>query len=241
MQDGIGSTNRDQWRRASAQAVLGLGAESLGFISAEGADAKTPQPSCSTPSTGTKVSATAGQMTYGKAGSVTVTVAATKGTAKPTGKVSTKVGPATVTATLANGKATLKLPGTSLKPGVRSLSVSYAGVDGAFDPSSQKVTVKVAKAKPSVKVKGPKKVKRGKAATYTVTVAAPGVRATGKVTVKIAGKSKTVRLNAKGKAIVKVTIAKGTRPGKKTVAVTYRGDTYVGSAKARKAVTHVTK
>ncbi|WP_456698135.1 fibronectin type III domain-containing protein [Aeromicrobium sp. P5_D10] len=241
MRDGIGSTNRDQWRRASAQAVLGLGAESLGFLSAEDADPKTPQPSCSTPSTGTKVSASAGQMTYGKAGSVTVTVAATTGDAKPTGKVSTKVGGRSVAATLANGKATLKLPATSLKPGTRSLTVSYSGADGSFGASSKTVAVKVVKAKASVKVKGPKKVKRGKTATYTVTVTAPGIRATGKVTVKVAGKSRTVTLNAKGKAVVKVKIAKGTKPGRKTVTVTYRGDTYVGSAKARKAVTQVVK
>jgi len=47
MTDGLDSSNLDQWRRASAQAVLGLGAESLGFVSAAGAAPGVPATSCS--------------------------------------------------------------------------------------------------------------------------------------------------------------------------------------------------
>lgn len=241
MLDGIGSTNRDQWRRASAQAVLGLGAPSLGFISAKDADRKTPVVTCAVPAVRTKVSATASRMLYGKPATVAVAVTPTTGSAKPEGKVSTKVGSTTVTATLVHGKATLKLPAKSLKPGTRSLAITYAGADGTFTGSSRTLSVKVAKAKATVKVKGPKKVKRGTTAKYTVTVTAPGVKPTGQVTVKVAGKSRSVKVNSQGKAVVKIKLAKGTKPGKKAVVVTYRGDSYVAAGRAGASASTVAK
>ena len=78
-------------------------------------------------------------------------------------------------------------------------------------------------------------VKRGWTATFQVTVSASGVQPGGKVTVKVAGKTKTVKLNSKGKATVRIKLSRSTKPGKKTVSVSYGGSTYV--AKGKKSTT----
>lgn len=176
----------------------------------------------------TKVTAKTVAQTYGKTAKLTVAVSPTKAS----GKVTVKVGSKTVTGTLSKGKVTVKLPAKALKPGTRSVSISYAGVKGKFKPASATAKVKVAKAKPQVKVKRAKTtVKRGTTATFTVTVTGTGVKPTGKVTVTVAGQKKTVKLSSKGKATVKVKLSKKTTPGKKTVTVTYGGDTYVAKGK----------
>ena len=98
----------------------------------------------------------------------------------------------------------------------------------------------VAKAASRVKVSGPKKVKRGKTATFTVFVSAPAATSGGKVTVRFAGSTKTVGPNAKGKAVLKVKIAKKVKPGFKVATVSYSGNSYVTSAKTAEKV-RVTK
>lgn len=332
LESGVDAVNLDQWRRATAQAVLGLGAESLGFVSAADAASSAPSPGCpasapaapakpgvtlqgtsitvawaapadggspitgytvvltpaaGTPSTKTvaadatsvvfeslpagtytatvtasnavdhsaaspasesvtvaaepspavtSMTASAGQVVYGRAGRVTVTVTSASGAATPSGTVSTKVGGRTLTAALSGGRATLALPARSLRPGRSALRITYAGVEGRFTATTAAAAIRVLKVTPRVKVNGSKKVKRGRTATYTVTVTAPGVKPTGRVTVKVAGKSRTVRLNARGKAVVKIRIAKRIKPGRKVVAVTYRGDSSVTSARARSQV-----
>lgn len=186
----------------------------------------------------TTVKASAGSVTYGKTRKVSVTVSPSK--AK--GSVSVKAGSKTVKANLKSGKATLELPAKSLKPGTHALTVSYAGQKGAFKASSAKVTVKVAKAKPSVKVSGPKSVKRGKSATFTVSVSAPSkITPSGSVTVKVAGSSKTVKLDKKGKATVKVSLSKKAKTGSQKVSASYKGNTYLSSAKAKTIKTTVKK
>jgi len=46
---GLDDANTDQWRRATTQAILGLGAPTLGFVSAAGATAGVPTETCASP------------------------------------------------------------------------------------------------------------------------------------------------------------------------------------------------
>lgn len=181
----------------------------------------------------TSISAAPVTQTYGKAASVSVTVSPSA-----TGNVTLTAGSKKVTGGLTNGKVTLKIPAKALEPGTRSIGISYAGVPGLFKASSATVKVTVVKAAPKIKVKAANsKVKRGKTASFTVTVTATGASPTGKVTVKVAGKSATAKLSSKGKATVKVKIPKSTKTGKKTVTVTYSGDGRVTSGKTSTSIT----
>ncbi len=77
--------------------------------------------------------------------------------------------------------------------------------------------------------KKPSSIRKSKTATITVTVKAADTTPTGKVTVKVAGRSGSANLNARGVATVKVT--KITKTGTHSVAVTYSGSALVkGSA-----------
>ncbi|MFV0434991.1 MAG: choice-of-anchor M domain-containing protein [Leucobacter sp.] len=181
----------------------------------------------------TAVSAKAAKQTYGKTAKLAVSVSK-----QATGKVRVKVGGKTVTKSLSKGKATVTLPARALKPGSRTVKVSYPGVDGKFKASSKTAKVTVVKASPRVTVKAAKsKVTAGKTAKFTFSVKASGVKPTGKVTVKVAGKSKTVKLGKSGKATVKLTIPKQTKAGKKAVTVKYSGSGYVKAKTAKSKLT----
>ncbi len=187
--------------------------------------------------TDTTISVPPAKQTYGQAAHLKVTVSP-----KATGKVSVKVRSTTVEGTLTSGKATLTLPAKGLAPGSHKLTVSYPGVEGTFKPSTTTAKVTVTKAVSAVKVTASKTVKRGKNINVTVTVSARGVRPAGKVTVKLAGATaKTVTLNSKGKSVVTIKVGKKTKPGKKKITVTYRGNGYVLGAKAKTVVVRVTK
>ncbi|MFT3968899.1 MAG: Ig-like domain repeat protein [Micropruina sp.] len=179
------------------------------------------------PAVDTKVTVAAATQTYGKTAELSVTV-----TPDATGTVSVKAGTKTVTATLSGSKATLTVPAKALAPGKHSLTVSYAGVKDTFKASSATVTATVVKAVPSTTVTAPKKIKRGKTATITVTVKATGLTPTGTITVRLGGTKKTVKLDGKGKAVAKIKVAKGTKPGKKKLTVSYGGSSYVAATKA---------
>ena len=172
----------------------------------------------------TKVTAKAKKKTYGKTSTVAVTVSN-----KATGKVRVTAGKKTVTGTLKKGKVTVRLPKTALKPGNRKITVRYAGVAGKFRPSSATAKVRVLKAKPKIQAKAKKKsVKRGKTATFRITVTAPGTKVKGKVTVKASGaKSKTVKLSSKGRANVKLKFSKNAKVCKRNLKITYRGSSLV--------------
>ncbi|MFT4008772.1 MAG: Ig-like domain repeat protein [Nocardioidaceae bacterium] len=174
----------------------------------------------------TTVTAGAVKQAYGKTAKVTVKVAP-----GATGKVTVKAGSTTVSGGLTGGKATLTLPAKSLALGRHTLTLTYPGVTGRFNPSTGTVQVTVVKAVPKVAVKAPQRVKRGKTVTLTVTVKATGLKPTGKVTVKLAGKTRTARLNAHSKATVKIGIAKSMAPGRKSVTVAYAGDKHLAKAK----------
>jgi len=121
--------------------------------------------------------------TYGTAGSLTVSVAPSAASGKVEVLDGTDV---LATATLASGQAGLELPGKALLPGTHRLTLRYPG-DGAHRASSSQVTVVVDKVVPTMSVKAPVTVKKGKRATIRVVVRAPdGVPATGDVVVAIA-------------------------------------------------------
>lgn len=175
-----------------------------------------------------KITAASVQQTYGRTAKLSVSF-----TPAATGVVHVTVGSRKVAGKLTGGRVTVTLPAKALAPGTRTVAVAYAGVPGSFAPTSQNVKVVVGKATAKIQVKASKTVKRGRTAKFVVTATAPGVRPTGQVTVRVAGKSRTVRLNSAGKAVVRITIAKKTRLGKKSISVSYRGSTYVAAVKAR--------
>lgn len=179
----------------------------------------------------TSISTGAVKQVYGKAAKLTVSVSP-----NASGRVTVKAGTRTVSGTLSNGRATVTLPARALAPGKRSVTVSYAGVEDEFEPSAATAAVTVVKATPKVKVKAPAKVKRGKTATFAITVTGVGVKPGGKVTVKVAGRSRTVTLNKLGRATVRIGIKKSAKRGKVTALVTYAGDARVAKGTARAAV-----
>lgn len=179
----------------------------------------------------TKVTAKAKKQTYGKRSKVAITVSK-----KATGTVRVKAGKKTVTGRLKAGKVTVRLPKKALKPGTRTITVSYAGVAGKFRPSSTTAKVRVVKAKPKVQVKAlQKRVRAGKKATFRVTVTAPGVKPGGKVTIKANGaKTKTAKLDKKGRTKVTLRFRTKAKAGKRTLTVTYRGSKLVKKTTIKK-------
>lgn len=179
----------------------------------------------------TTVTAAAVRQVYGKAADLAVEVAP-----GATGEVSVEVGRATVTAALVEGRATVRLPARALEPGRRTLPISYAGVEGAFAPSTGTATVRVVKASSKVAVEPVEdRVRRGRKAVFTVSVGAAGVTPTGKVTVTVAGKSATARL-VRGKARVVVAVPERARSGRAEVVASYAGDAHVTKSRATTTV-----
>jgi len=138
-------------------------------------------------------------------------------------------------ASIAGGKATLKLPrklAVGTYKGVVAKLAETADVFGATSAAAK--VFKVVKAKPTVKVKA-KSVKAGKRATVAVTVKAAGVaRPTGTVTVKYGKKTVKVKVKAKAKGKVSVKLPK-LKAGKHAIKVTYSPD-----AKAKKSLKKAT-
>ncbi len=169
----------------------------------------------------------------------TVTVGVPAGVKAAAGKVTVKVGSTVVgKGTVKNGKAQVTLT-KKLLPGSRKLVAEFAGGADLAAAKSVVATVKVSKAKSAATAKLAKSsVKAGKRATLRLTVKGTGVKATGKVRVVVTQGKKTVRtitvkVNAKGKATVKLPkLAKG----KYAVKAQYLGSKTVAK-KAAKQVT----
>lgn len=185
----------------------------------------------------TSITTRAVRQVYGKSANLVVTVSP-----RATGTVSLKAGSRTLVGTLTGGRAKVTVPARALEPGARTVAVSYAGDPGRFRPSTGTAAVTVVKASPKLTVEARRsKVKRGRTAAFTVAVTAAGVKPSGRITVKTAGRSKTVRLNAKGRAIVKGKIPRGAKVGKKSVSVSYSGSTHVAKGKTASASIRVTR
>ncbi|MFC7764755.1 Ig-like domain repeat protein [Leucobacter soli] len=187
-----------------------------------------PEPEPEPKAVETSISATVATQRYGRTAQLKITVAP-----KATGKVTAAVGSRLVTGALVSGKATLKLPAKALKPGRHAVKITYSGVADRFAASQGSVTVTVKKAIAKVTAKRSKaRVKTGNTAKFTVAVKSTGVTPGGKVTVKVAGKSKTVKLGKRGTTTVKVKIPKSKKAGVRKVSVTYHGSSTVSSAKS---------
>ncbi|WP_262851503.1 DUF6801 domain-containing protein [Mumia quercus] len=132
--------------------------------------------------------------------------------------------------TVVNGRTTVTLPRTALKPGTHTLSVRYLG-DASTKPSSTSLRLKVVKAKASVAAKvTTKKVVAGKTrAKVRVTVKASGFTPSGKVAVYHRGKKVgTATLRKNGSVVVR--LKKLPKAGKGTLKVRYLGNATTGAA-----------
>ncbi|WP_322921767.1 ExeM/NucH family extracellular endonuclease [Nocardioides renjunii] len=178
----------------------------------------------------TSVTGSAGTVVYGKAGTVTVKVAP----ATATGTVTVAKGASVLgSATLASGQGSVTLAAKSLPVGTHTLALAYSG-DAGHKPSTGSVTVVVSKADPTLGAKvTPKKVKVGKKATIKITVSAQGFTPTGKVSVKVGGKTYRATLK-KGRAVITLKAFK--KPGTYKAKVSYSGDATTEEARTRVTV-----
>ena len=171
------------------------------------------------------VTATAGALTYGTAGSVNADVTADGQPA--TGMVTLLDGVTTIsTATLAAGSATLAVPPTALEPGSHTLTVRYSGATGV-NASSTTLDVTVTKAtSTSTLTASPDVLKFKKdTATASVTVAASGVRPTGTASVYVDGvQVGTITLSGGAGSLE---VGPFGTVGTKTIEVRYAGDAHV--------------
>ena len=172
------------------------------------------------------LSVTAPATRYGQAIDVSVDVSPAAA-----GEISVVAGGRTLTAPVNAGTATVTVPARTLNPGARTLAVSFASADETVAGDARttaKVTVR--KAVATVNVKKPAKVRRGKTARFVVRVKAPGAgKVTGKVRVKFAGKTRTVKV-VNGRAVVKVKVRKKFKTPAKGRQVTAQVR-YLGSGK----------
>jgi len=139
--------------------------------------------------------------TYGKAGTLVVSVAP----AAATGTVEVlKAGDVLASAALASGQASLQLPGKGLLPGTHQLTLRYLG-DGSHKAASSQVEVTVDKVVPRMTVKAPGSVKKAKRAKVRVVLrAADGVAVTGQVRIAIKGGKTLTRTLRNGKVVVRL-------------------------------------
>lgn len=143
---------------------------------------------------GTSTAVAVGKVTHGKKARVTVTV---HGAGVLGGVVSAKVGSTSLGSAevKADGTARFTLP-ASLAAGRHSVTATFAGTAAAGASKATK-KIRVAQAKPKIKLIKVKNLKRGKKATLTVRVSGTAAtKATGKIKVKVGSKtvSKTVKL-----------------------------------------------
>lgn len=179
-----------------------------------------------TPSGGVRLGSAKVKATYGKPVTIVVTV-----TPAAAGTVTATVAGRSVTATVAKGRASLRLPAGLLRPGTRQVALRFAG-DGASAEATGTVVVAKASAKVSVKVKGT--TRRGRSATFRVTVSSGAGTPTGRVRVELDGRSASAKLNAKGVATVKLN--RISKAGKPTAKVTYGGSALLKSKTVKKKV-----
>ncbi|XBB70255.1 Ig-like domain-containing protein [Nocardioides sp. WV_118_6] len=142
----------------------------------------------------------------------------------------------TTSAQLQDGAAAVTLP--KLAPGRYALVASYTS-DGTVESATSTTTLDVAKVASRVSAAWTKKPTARKAGKLKVSVTAPGITATGKVTVVIK--------NAKGKKVRTLTgtLSKGVvtlktpklKAGKYQLAVTYAGDSQLTGASSKAKVT----
>ncbi|WP_062317359.1 Ig-like domain repeat protein [Demequina maris] len=166
--------------------------------------------------------ASATQVAYGKAGTVTVRVRAAT---TPTGTVTLTFGGRTSSAALHGGKATFTLPST-WAPGTRFLTARYLG-STSLAPARTTVQATVTRAMPKVTASATTAVKRGRKATFTIKVRSAVAPETGTVRVYAGGKavSKAVTLVRSGD-VYQAKVTTGRLP-KGEITVRYSGNRYL--------------
>lgn len=176
------------------------------------------------------VYAAAEQGTYGKKSRITLEVGPSR-VVTATGSVVLRAssGKKVSSATLKGGKAVLTVP-ADWKPGKRTLTISYSG-DKHFTTTVEKLTHKVAKAKPKITVAKVATVEEGKRAVVSVRVSGAGQRPTGTVRVTLGAKLLASKDLKKG--FTKLTLPP-VRYGKHNLTVTYTGDSRYLRASVRK-------
>ena len=167
-------------------------------------------------------------VTYGKAGSVVVSVAP----AAATGRVEVLAGTDVLASgALASGQARLELAARSLLPGTHQLTLRYLG-DSAHKASSSQVEVVVDKVVPRMTVTAPRVVKQGQRAKVRVVLRAPdAVPVTGTVTVATKG-GRTLTATLRNGRVV-VTLPKASRPRTMKLTVTYQGSALAESVEEK--------
>ncbi|GGD14294.1 esterase-like activity of phytase family protein [Nocardioides daphniae] len=161
---------------------------------------------------------------------VRVVVGATAVGATPTGQVQVSVGSRVRTGTLADGAATVWM-GAFTSPGVRPVTVSYAGNDGTYAAeSTARLTVGRAatRLRPVVRRVA---VNRGKRARLSARITANGLPTPGQVRVRVKGRlvKATVR-RTDGRLVVRTPALRAR--GRVTVTVRYRGSAATAPASA---------
>lgn len=155
----------------------------------------------------------------GRRARVTVTVAA-RG-AVPDGDVRVSAGTKSATASLVDGRAVLALPAFA-GVGRRSLVVGYTG-DGEVAASTVTTTLDVTRAQSRMTTsKAGVRVRAGTKARLVARLRTDGVRAPGKITVRINGKKVAATLTRKGAKVVVRTPVLRTK-GLRKVKVRYAG------------------
>ncbi|MFT4082317.1 MAG: 5'-nucleotidase C-terminal domain-containing protein [Nocardioides sp.] len=169
-----------------------------------------------------------------------VTVKVTAAGATPTGTVtitkgSTELGSAAVK----SGVATVRISSKTLAPGSYSLKAAYSG-DDSVAAGSTTFTLKVGKAAAKIAIIKPGKVvaKKTRATLKVKVTGFNGKAASGKVTVRVAGQTKTVKLV---KGVAEAKLAKIKKAGKYKVVVRYLGDDATKTAGATSTLRVVRK
>jgi hypothetical protein len=175
----------------------------------------------------TTITGSAPGVDYGQASAITATVAP----AGTTGTVTALLnGVAVGSAQLAGGTATITVAGKVLSPGVYAFTLRYQGNDTHQD-SSTVVSHTVAKVTPTMTVKAPKKIEVGDKAKVKVKLAAAGgLEVTGRVQVKLKGKTYNGKIED-GKAVITLPKAKDT--GKLKLRVIYKGSTLLAAVEQK--------
>ncbi len=202
------------------------------------------------PQLGSRVQVSVQDAAIGAVASITARVSAADAqfandlAATPTGTIQvSRDGRVIASGALRAGQVTLALP-KDFNVGTHSLQVLYSG-SGVFHSTSAGTTLRVTKTSATAKVKAKKKIKRSKRLKVTTTVrTATGVKARGKVRIRVfRGKKRVlqrnIKLNAKGKAKVKLPRIK--KPGKYTVRVVYRGNAEAKQSKTNKSKLRVVR
>jgi VCBS repeat-containing protein len=176
----------------------------------------------------TAVAGVALPVTYGTAGTVSVAVSP----ATATGEVELSDGDtALAEATIADGRGTLVLPPTSLRPGVYDLTLRYGG-DPDHRASSSRVRVVVEKVVPTMEISATKAA-RNRAVVQVSLTAPDDVPVTGQVRLAVQGGQTYLGTVQNGRARFEVPRP---RRGDLTLTVSYLGSDLVLPAETRVTV-----